>query len=56
MFNKWKKWNLSLIGKITVIKTLTLPKLIYLFTVLERPDESKIKTFKTNIGQPMGIF
>ena len=30
----WRSRNLSLIGKITVIKTLLLPQLLYLFSVL----------------------
>ena len=35
--NRWKKYNLSLIGKIVVIKTFAFPKLIYPLTVLENP-------------------
>ena len=31
--------NLSIIGKVTVIKTLALPKLVYLLTVLPNPDQ-----------------
>ena len=32
--NCWKHRNLSLIGKVTVIKSLLLPQLLYLFSVL----------------------
>ncbi len=39
----WQKWNLTLIGKITVLKTFALPKLIYPLTVLENPTEETIK-------------
>ena len=35
--DRWKKHILSLIGKIAVIKTFALPKLIYPLTVLENP-------------------
>jgi hypothetical protein len=35
----WMKRDLTPIGKITIIKTLTLPKLIHLFSAL--PDPSK---------------
>ena len=34
----YKKRNLTIIGKITVLKTLAIPKLVYLFTVLPAPD------------------
>jgi len=34
ILNCWRTRNLSLIGKICVIKTLLLPQLLYLFSVL----------------------
>ena len=34
ILNCWRARNLSMIGKICVIKTLLLPQLLYLFTVL----------------------
>jgi hypothetical protein len=37
ILNKWKKHKLSILGKITVIKTFALPKIIYPLTVLENP-------------------
>ncbi len=40
--NNWKKWNLTLIGKITVLKTFAFPKLVYPLTVLESPPEEII--------------
>ena len=47
VLNLYKKLNLSLIGKVNVIKTLALPKLVYLFTVLPNPDNSTwVKTRK----------
>ena len=44
LLNKWKKRFLTLLGKITVIRTLALPKFIHLFTSLPRPTPDKIKT------------
>jgi len=46
---KWKKWKLSLIGKITVLKTFALPKIIYPLTVLEGPNESIVNELKTKM-------
>ena len=40
--NTWKKHKLSVIGKIAVIKTFALPKLIYPLTVLENPKPDLI--------------
>ena len=40
VLNLYKKFKLSLIGKVNVIKTLALPKLVYLFAVLPNPDNS----------------
>ena len=37
VLNLYKKFNLSLIGKVNVIKTLALPNLVYLFAVLPKP-------------------
>ena len=49
-FNKcietWKKRNLSTLGKITVVKSFALPKLIYPLTVLPNPSEEIIKNIK----------
>ena len=47
-----KRWNhrkLTLMGKITVVKTFALPKLIYRLTVLENPPEEIIKKIKNII-------
>ena len=41
-----KKYNLSIIGKSTVIKTFALPKLIYPITVLELPNNEMMKNIK----------
>ena len=40
LFNLYKRFNLSIISKVTVIKTLALPKLVYLLTVFakSRPE------------------
>ena len=47
--NRWKKHNLSLIGKKTVIKTFALPKLIYPLTVLENPSVEHINIINKNM-------
>ena len=39
---KWKKRNLSVLGKITVIKSFALPKLIYPLSLLVTPSKEKI--------------
>ena len=41
---QWEHRKLTLLGKITVIKTFALPKLIYPLTVLQTPDTATIKT------------
>ena len=46
---KWKKWNLSLLGKITVIKTFAFPKLLYPLTVLETPSEACLKLIQNKM-------
>ena len=43
---QWQHRKLSLIGKITVIKSFAFPKLIYLLTVLPTPPENYIKQIK----------
>lgn len=44
--HKWKRWKLSLFGKITVLKTFAMPKLIYPLTVLHNPDQEIINKIK----------
>ena len=34
MLNVYRKFKLSLLGKVNVIKTMAIPKLVYLFSVL----------------------
>ena len=34
VLSHYKKFNLTLIGRVNVLKTLALPKLVYLFSVL----------------------
>ena len=40
LFNLYKRFHLSIVGKITVIKTMAIPKLVYLFTVLPTPERN----------------
>ena len=40
---RWKHRKLSLLGKITVIKTFALPKLIYPFSTLQHPPKETIQ-------------
>lgn len=42
ILNKWNNHNLTLIGKITVIKTFAIPKIICPLTVLKNPPEEVI--------------
>ena len=46
---QWKKHNLTLYGKICVLKTFALPKLIYPLTVLENPNKNVIKIIKDSM-------
>ena len=46
---QWEHRKLSLIGRITVIKTFALPKLIYPLTVLKSPNQNKINAIKQSI-------
>ena len=55
ILNMYSKFKLSLIGRVNVLKTLALPKLVYLFTVLPTPPkfvfdviEKKFKDFLWN--------
>ena len=52
IINMYSKFSLSLIGRVTVIKTLMLPKIVYLLTVLPTPPgnifeaiEKRLKDF-----------
>ena len=46
LLNFWKMRQLSLIGKITIIKTLALAKLVHLFTSLPTPGVEVMKKIK----------
>ena len=43
IFVQYKKYNLTLIGKVTVIRTLAIPKMVYLLTCLPSPDKNTLK-------------
>lgn len=43
LLNSYKKRNLTLVGKVTVIKTLAVSKLIHVFSVLPSPNNSVVK-------------
>ena len=47
MISAWSKRNISTIGRITVVKTLLLPKLIHLFMSLPTPGDNVIKEINT---------
>ena len=44
LLNDWSLRNISLLGKITIIKTLALPILVQCFTVLSDPPDHIIKS------------
>ena len=46
LLNDWSLRNISLLGKITVIKTLALPILVQCFTVLPDPLDHIIKSLQ----------
>ena len=43
LFTSYDKHKLSIIGKVTVIKTLAIPTLVYLLSVLPHPGQTIIK-------------
>ena len=45
----WKKHNLTLFGKICVLKTYALPKLTYPLTILENPNSIIMKILKDSM-------
>ena len=51
LLNICQQRNLSLIGKITIIKTLTLSKLVFLFTSLPNPKEAFFLQLKKSFSQ-----
>ena len=42
--SQWKRRNLTVLGKITVVKSMLLSKLVHIFTALPNPPQSSIKT------------
>ena len=46
---RWSHRKLTLMGKITVVKTFALPKLIYPFTILADPDKQIINKLNFEI-------
>ena len=46
---QWQHRKLSLLGKITVIKSFAFPKLIYPLTVLPNPPEDQLKIINTSM-------
>ena len=58
IFGAYDKWNLSLLGKICVIKTMVIPKFIHLLSILPNPEKiflqklsGRFKTFLWNDGK-----
>ena len=51
----WRKHHLTLFGKIIVIKTLALPKIIYVATILPIP-ENVTKMFYNFCGRRKIVF
>ena len=51
LFESWKKRKLTIFGKVCVINTLAISKLIYVASILEFPDENTIKLLNTKFFQ-----
>ena len=49
VLKQWQHRKLSLLGKITVIKSIALPKLIYPLTILQIPSADKIKQITSSM-------
>ena len=49
VLKQWEHRKLTLMGKVTVVKTYALPKLIYPFSVLANPKKNIIESIKTAI-------
>ena len=49
VLKQWQHRKMSLLGKITVIKSIALPKLIYPLTVLKNPSIEKLKQITKNM-------
>jgi len=47
IFNSWKRWKLTLLGKINIAKSLGLSKLIYNASVLSLPENFSKRVDKT---------
>ena len=52
---QWKKHNLTLFGKICVLKTFALLKLIYPLTILKNPKSNIIKILKYSVFNFYGM-
>ena len=51
LLKQWSKRQLTPIGRITVIQTLILPKLVHLFTTLPNPGDKILKQFNDMLFQ-----
>ena len=51
LFESWKKRKLTLFGKVCVINTLAISKLIHVASILEYPDENTIKLLSYGIRE-----
>ena len=48
---QWRRRMLTPIGRLTVIKTLIIPKMNHLILTLPNPDKDFLKNFETEIYQ-----
>ena len=49
MFNIWSQRNLTIYGKVTVVKSHVVSKLVYLMSVLPDPEKDYFKSIQNNI-------
>ena len=47
MVNSWSKRNLSALGRITVVKSLMIPKLTHLFILIPNPQKELLREIDT---------
>ena len=50
LINKWKRYYLTLYGRITIVKSLLLAQYIYIGTVMDILDEEELEKIQRNLN------